>query len=47
MALSELTTEQLCSANPSVRPLLEARLELLRLVEDPGKETWLLIYRSL
>ena len=33
-ALVELTAERLCSADWSVRPLLEAGLELLRLVEE-------------
>jgi len=41
-AFVELTAEQLCSADPSARPLLEAGLELLRLVEEHGKESWLL-----
>jgi len=41
-ALVELTAERLCSADSSVRPLLEAGLELLRLVEELGKESWLL-----
>jgi len=41
-ALAELTAERLCSADSSVRPLLEAGLELLRLVEELGKESWLL-----
>jgi len=38
-ALGELTAERLCSADSSVRPLLEAGLELLRLVEELGKES--------
>jgi len=41
-ALAELTAERLCSADSSARPLLEAGLELLRLVEELGKESWLL-----
>ena len=41
-AFVELTAERLCSADPSARPLLEAGLELLRLVEEHGKESWLL-----
>jgi len=40
--LVELTAERLCSADSSVRPILEAGLELLRLVEEIGKESWLL-----
>jgi len=41
-ALVELTAERLCSADSSARPLLRAGLELLRLVEELGKESWLL-----
>jgi len=41
-AFVELTAEQLRSADPSARPLLEAGLELLRLLEEHGKESWLL-----
>jgi len=41
-ALVELTTEILYSADSSARTLLEAGLELLRLVEELGKESWLL-----
>jgi len=41
-ALGELTAERLCSADSSVLLLLEAGLELLRLVEELGKESWLL-----
>ena len=38
---SDLTTERLCSADPSTRPLLEAGLELLRLIEERAAATWL------
>jgi len=41
-ALVELTAERLCSADSSARPLLRAGLQLLRLVEGLGKESWLL-----
>jgi len=41
-ALGELTAERLCSADLSVHPLLKARLELLRLLEELGKELRLL-----
>jgi len=41
-AFVELTAERLCSADPSARPLLEAGLELLRLLGEHGKESWLL-----
>jgi len=41
-ALAELTAERLCSADSSARPLLEAGFELLRLVEELGRESWLL-----
>jgi len=33
-AFANLTTERLCSADPSARPLLEASLELLRLIAE-------------
>jgi len=41
-ALVELTAERLCSADLSARDLLEAGLELLRLVKELGKESCLL-----
>ena len=37
----ELTAERLCSADSSARPLSEAALELLRLVEELKKESWI------
>jgi len=46
-AMVELTAERLCSADLSARPLLEAELELLRLVEELGQESWLLYDGSL
>jgi len=45
-ALVELTAERLCSADSSVRPLLEAWLELLRLVKELRKESLLLYDES-
>jgi len=40
-AFYDLTTELLCSADLSVRPLLEAGLELLRIIEERAKASWL------
>ena len=40
-AFSDLTTERLCSADPSARPLLEAGLKLLRLIEERAPPDWL------
>jgi len=40
-AFSDLTTERLCSADPSARPLLEAGLKLLRLIEERALLDWL------
>jgi len=38
---ADLKTERLCSADPSAGPLLEAGLELLRLIEERAAPTWL------
>jgi len=40
-AFSDLTPERLCSANSSARPLLEAGLKLLRLIEERAAPEWL------
>ena len=40
-ALADLTPERLCSADPSARPLLEAGLKLLRLIEGRAPPDWL------
>jgi len=40
-AFAYLTTERLCSADPSARPLLGARHELLRLIEERASASWL------
>jgi len=40
-AFSDLTPERLCSADPSARPLLEAGLKLLRLIEERAPPDWL------
>jgi len=40
-AFAYLKTERLCSADPSARPLLEARLELLRLIEERAPASWI------
>jgi len=40
-AFADLTPERLCSADPSARPLLEARLKLLRLIEERAPPDWL------
>jgi len=45
-ALFELKGERLCSADSWVRPLLEAGLNLLCLVEELGKESWILNDKS-
>jgi len=41
LALADLATERLCSASPSIRPLLEAGLELLRLIVERATASWL------
>jgi len=38
---ADLTPERLCSADPSARPLLEAGLEFLRLIEERAAPRWL------
>jgi len=40
-AFVDLKTARLCSADLSARPHLEARLELLRLIEERAAPTWL------
>ena len=40
-ASSDLITERLFSADPSVLPLLEAGLELLRLIDVRSSASWL------
>jgi len=40
-AFADLTPERLCSADPSARPLLEAGLKLLRLIEERAPPDWL------
>jgi len=40
-AFSDLTTERLCSADPSARSLLEAGVELLRRIKERARATWL------
>jgi len=40
-AFADLTPERLCSADPSARPLLEAVLKLLRLIEERAPPDWL------
>jgi len=40
-AFADLTPERLCSADPSARPLLEAGLKLLRLMEERAPPDWL------
>jgi len=40
-AFADLTPERLCSADPSARPLLEAGLKLLRLIEGRAPPDWL------
>jgi len=40
-ALADLTPERLCSADLSARPLLEAGLKLLRLIEKRAPPDWL------
>jgi len=40
-AFAHLTTESLCSPDSVSRPLLEASLELLRLIEEQAKASWL------
>jgi len=40
-AFADLTLERLCSADPSARPLLEAGLKLLRLIEERAPPDWL------
>jgi len=40
-AFADLTPERVCSADPSARPLLEAGLELLRLIGERAAPTWL------
>jgi len=40
-AFADLTLELLCSADPSARPLLEAGLKLLRLIEERAPPDWL------
>jgi len=40
-AFADLTPERLCSADPAARPLLEAGLKLLRLIEEPAPPDWL------
>jgi len=45
-ACADLTAEGLCSADPSARPLLEARLKLLRLTEERTPPDWLSCQRG-
>jgi len=40
-AFADLTPERLCSADPSARPLLEAGVKLLRLIEERAPSDWL------
>jgi len=40
-AFADLTPERLCSADPLARPLLEAGLKLLRLIEERAPPDWL------
>jgi len=40
-AFADLTPERLCSADPSARPLLEAGLKLLRLIEEREPPDWM------
>jgi len=40
-AFADMTPERLCSADPSARPLLEAGLKLLRLIEKRAPPNWL------
>jgi len=40
-AFTDLTPERLCSAEPSARPLLEAGLKLLQLIEERAPPDWL------
>ena len=40
-ACTDPTTESLCSADPSVRTLVEAGVELLRLLEERESASWL------
>jgi len=40
-AFADLTPERLCSADPSTRPLLEAGLKLLLLIEERAAPDWL------